>query len=665
MKSLKLFLLFSLFATAASAQFVTNSRRVADVYFDNKEYYAAAAYYKKALQISSDSSGFVVPYGFEKKVKEESPKKEDYEYAVYQLATSLRLYKNYADAESWYAIAKGFTNPKYVLSSFWYGETLRANQRFADAIVSFQEFLGKYKGNDAYTEKAKLEIDACNFALFEIKHPRLYGLKRLSNDINQLGSNYTPYLAANNFYFTSSRPALGNGKNVVLQDSKSNAKIIKKETPFLNAIYEVSGSPVAEKVSVKKLNIPNNKFKELASPALHPDGKTMYITVWDAKGIRKISRLNLVNGSWSEPEELGIQVNADGYNSMQPFVTKDGQYLIFASDKPGGRGKYDLWYSPIRTDGSLGQAINMGPTVNTAEDDEAPYYNYSTKKLLYSSNGKVGIGGLDFYESEGNFTSWTEPRNLGYPFNSSKDDLYFTPSNDDDTEGYISSDRASLCCLEIFHLKTNYLTIQGTLLDCKTMKPLPGAVVTLTDSLTKLKYTTDNEGKYRFKIGSNRKIKLLAEKQNYFAKSVVYTYDTLSRADTLFSPELCLTPFKKDVPIILKDVYYAFDSDQLTDASKAVLDQLYTIMVDNETIEIELSAHTDNIGTAAYNLDLSNRRAKSCVDYLVSKGIPANRMTSKGYGFSRPIAPNKFPDGKDNPAGRQLNRRTEFKVTKQ
>lgn len=664
MKSFKLLLLLSFVSTMAFAQFATSNKRVADVYFDNKEYYAAAAYYKKSLQISSDSAGFVVPYGFDKKIKEENPKKEDYEYSVFQLATSLRLYKNYTDAESWYAIAKNFSNPKYVLSGFWYAETLRANQRFADAIVAFNEFLVKYNTSDSYTEKTRQEIASCNFALYENKYPRLYTLNRLNNDINQLGSNYTPYLSGNNFYFTSSRPVQSGGKNVVIEEGKKGAKVIRKESPYLNAVYEVSGNLQSDRVAIKKLNIGQVKTGEFASPAIHPNGKTMFITSWTTKGTRKISKLNLKDGSWSDPVDLGGQVNADGYNSMQPFVSGDGKYLLFSSDRPGGKGKYDLWYCVIRSDGSLGQPVNMGDKINTPEDEQGPYYNYKTKRLLYSSNGKIGMGGLDFYESEGNFINWTEPRNLGFPFNSSKDDIYFTPVGEGDQEGYISSDRESLCCLEVFHLKKNYLTVQGILTDCKTLKPLAGATLILADSAGQMKVNSDKDGRYSFKVGSNRQLKLSAEKQDYFTKSLNFSYDSLSR-DTLFKADFCLTSYKVNVPIVLKDVYYEFDSDKLTDASKEILDKLYTIMVDNDNISIELSAHTDNIGTEAYNLDLSNRRAKSCVDYLISKGAAESRMTSKGYGFSKPVAPNQFPNGKDNPAGRQLNRRTEFKVTKQ
>lgn len=662
---LKILLVLCFFGTSVSAQFVANSKRVADVYFLNKEYYAAAEYYKKALQISPDSSGFVVPYGFESKMKQERPKKDDYEHNVFQLAESLRLYKNFSDAEKWYAIAKDFDNPQYILSGFWYGITLRANQMYPEAIAAFQVFQNKYTLKDEYSVRAKREIASCQFALYEVSHPRLFRLDRLKNDINQAGSNYTPLLKENNFYFTSSRPVGSSGKKIVLSDGRNDSRVTRKQSPYVNAIYEASGNPLKEELSIRKIPAVG-KGKESAAPAFLPNGKVMFITGWSAKDTRKIYQLNAnADGKdWSEPVELNSNINVKGFNAMQPSVTRNGRYLIFSSDRPGGHGKYDLWYCAIRPDGSLGQAVNMGSTINTAGDEEAPYYNSKTKKLLYSSNGKVGLGGFDFYESDGDFDSWSEPRNLGYPFNSSKDDLYFTPLDDGDKEGYISSDRESLCCLEIFHIKKEYLNISGIVLDCTNSKPLENAVIILEDSLQQFKYTTGADGKYQFSVNSNRQLKISAQKPKYFVKTLGYSYDQLAQKDTLFSEDICLTPFEIDKPIVLKDVLYEFDKADLTEDSKSKLDYLYSIMIDNPNIEIELSAHTDNKGTEVYNQDLSERRARSCVEYLIQKGLPESRMTSKGYGMSKPIAPNQFPNGKDNPEGRALNRRTEFKVTK-
>lgn len=651
----------------AKAQMGSDNKRVADVYFLNKEYYAAAEYYKKALQISADSAGFVVPYGFEKKMQEENStnKKADYEYAVFQLATSLRLYKNFQDAEKWYVVATSFTNPKYALSSYWYAECLRSNFKFEEAIYAFNTFIAKYKTNDEYLQNAKTHIESCKFALAEIKYPRLYKLTKLAQNINMAGSNYASALNNQSFYFTSSRPIGSGGKNEILSGANSSNTVIKKETPYINAIYATSANPTDSSIPVKRVDVVNVKEMEAAAPALHPNGSLMYFTAWVNKDDKNRSiyiSKKTGDNEWSAPKVLGGEINVFGFNAMQPYITKDGKYLIFSSDRPGGQGKYDLWYALIRPDGTTGNAMNLGEKINTKGDDQAPYYNPKTRKLLYSSNGKTGIGGFDFYESEGDFTNWTNPKNMGYPFNSPKDDLYFTPLDDLDQEGYVSSDRESICCLEIFHVKREVLRVNGKLIDCETKKPLEGAKIVLTgEDLEEMTTTTDMNGNYSFGITSNRGFHVNATRKLYFAKNIDFSLGQLAAIDTLKS-ELCLDRIPEK-PIVLKNILYEFDSAELTDSSKVNLNHLYTIMLENQNIEIELGAHTDNIGSAAYNLDLSNRRAQSCVDYLVSKGIDSSRMTSKGYGFDVPIAANT-KDGKDNPEGRALNRRTEFKVTK-
>lgn len=666
MKKITVLFLLCFVGFSLEAQTITSSKRAADVYFLNKEYFAAAKYYQRALEIAQDSA-FVVPYGFEKRVRPEGPKKEEYEYSVFQLANSLRLYRNFKDAEKWYAIAINFTDPKYALSGFWYAESLRANLRYDEAIAAFNSFIAKYNGDGDYKALAKLELESCQFALEEMKYPRLVILGKLSRQINGQGSNYAPWLNNQTLYFTSSRPISTEGKIETLSAANVNATVQKKETPYVNQIYATKNGVMQSSVEIEKVSV-GKKNLEAAASALHPNGDVMFLTLRSNKPDKKrnIYISKKVNGNWSEPAVLGGEVNVMGSNAMQPFITADGKFLIFSSDRPGGAGKYDLWYSNLRPDYSVGNAVNLGPSINTKEDEQAPYYNANTQRLLYSSNGKVGMGGFDFYESMGDFSKWSDPKNLGYPFNSAKDDLYYTAIDRLDREGYISSDRESLCCLEIFHVKRNTLTITGKLIDCETLGPLVGANVTLSaKDFPTQNMLSDASGNYRFQVNSNRGFQLNVSKENYFAKNISFTYDQLAKADTLFSANLCLTPFKIDKPIVLENVLYEFDKATLTDSSKLILDNLYTIMIDNPNIDIELSAHTDIIGTHAYNMDLSDRRAKSCVDYLIEKGVSSVRMKSRGYGFTRPIAENKLPNGKDNPAGRALNRRTEFKVIKQ
>ncbi|RYE23933.1 MAG: hypothetical protein EOP51_09015 [Sphingobacteriales bacterium] len=667
MRAIKIIFMLGVASSCLHAQTVTNSKRAADVYFLNKEYFAAAKYYQKALRIAQDSA-FVVPYGFEANIKQDGPKKEEYEYAVFQLANSLRLYRNYQDAEKWYAIAVNFTDPKYALSRYWYGECLRANLRYEEAITAFTTFIATYNGAGEYKNNAKLEIESCKFALTEMQYPRLVKLQKLPKDVNALGSNYSPILNRNTFYFTSSRPISTSGKTETLTASTTGASVEKKETPYVNSIYTATGNLKDARIEIEKV-FSNLKNLESAAPAIHPNGEVMFMTLWVNKPDKKrnIYSSKKVDNKWTEPVLLGGEVNVMGYNAMQPFVSGDGKYLIFSSDRPGGQGKYDLWFAPLRSDFSLGNAINFGTTINTREDEQAPYYNAMTKNLLFSSNGRVGMGGFDFYESNGDFSKWTLPANMGYPFNSAKDDIYFAALDDAGKEAYISSDRESVCCLEVFHVVREYLSVQGTILDCVTKKPLAGATITAVGTnIPEQVVKTDANGRYLFQVGSNRDLQIHAMKDKYFAKNINYNYAQLFKADTLLSSELCLEPMVINKPIVLKNILYEFNSAELTEDSKGTLDTLFQVMIDNPNIEIELSAHTDNIGSEPYNLDLSDKRAKSCVDYLMIKGITPDRLTSKGYGFSKPVAPNQLEGGKkDYPEGRAQNRRTEFKVTKQ
>ncbi|WP_316825882.1 OmpA family protein [Pedobacter miscanthi] len=666
MKKILLILLVAL-GGFANAQYVINYKKVADTYFENKDYYAASTFYKKALKITGDSSQAILPYGQERKSASENKVIEDYEGSIYNLAESSRLYREFNEAEKYYAIAITFTNTRFRKALFYYAESLRANKKFNAAIDAFQQFIQK-NGDDPLAKEAQKEIEACKFAIEEMRFPRMVQVKKVPTNVNGLGSNYAAVKINNVLYFTSSRPvAVGTKRDMVKTEAGGEVQVSTKANPFINNLYSAKDGLNSTDIPVKKLDINFGKGTEIAAPAFTPDGNTLYFTAWRDKEKYAIYSSKKTGDKWSDAQPVGLQVNSKDFNSSQPFITSDGKFLLFSSDRSGGYGKFDLWYCAIREDGSLGQAVNFGPTINTEDDERAPYYNTLTKKLLFSTDGRTGFGGLDFFESEGDLVDWTAPKNLGYPFNSSKDDIYFTATDDKGTQGYISSDRESSCCLEIFEVKKEYLSIAGLLTDCKTKLPLAGADVSLSNAEGTKKVTTGADGIYRFKVDSKRPIKLLFAKDNYFAITKNYVYEELAKADTLIYKDYCLSPFKIGIPMALDNVYYEFNSAELTEPSKKVLDFLIPIMEDNPEMEIELGSHTDNIGTDEYNLDLSNRRAKSCTDYLESKGIAAARMTSKGYGESMPIAPNEIivkRKKKDNPEGRAKNRRTEFKVTK-
>jgi len=654
---------FVAFSLTVKAQYVVNYKKVADAYFQSKDYYAAATFYKRALKITSDSTQLIVPYGKDKKQKNDEKLIEDYEGSLYNLAESSRMYRDFSEAEKYYEVASTFSNPKYKKALFYYAESLRANKKFSQAINAFEQFIERNK-TDELVNAASREILSCKFAIKEMRFPRLVQINKMPAGVNGLGSNYAPVKSGNELYFTSSRPVSVGGKPEIVKNIKGETQISTKANPFINSLYTTKSGTRDTEIGVKKVEMDLPKDMEFAAVSFNPSGTIAYFTAWKDNGKYAIYSSTKSGDKWSPPQPLGLQINSRDFNSAQPFVTGDGKFLLFSSDRMGGYGKYDLWFAAIREDGSLGQVVNLGPEINTEADERAPYYNVATRKLIFSTDGRIGFGGMDFFESEGDLIHWTTPKNLGYPFNSSKDDVYFTALNADGSKGYISSDRESACCLEIFEVKREYVAVSGIINDCKTKKPLEGVLVKMTGGDADYSVVTNSTGKYEFKMDNRKPVKLSMSKENYFALNKSYSYEEIAKADTLMYADYCMSSFKVNVPIVLDNVYYEFNSAELTESSKKVLDALVAIMNDNPEMEIELGSHTDNIGTELYNKDLSERRAKSCVDYLVSKNIPQNRMTFKGYGESVPVASNQFKNGKDNPDGRAKNRRTVFKVTK-
>lgn len=647
-------------ASTSKAQYVYDYKRTGDIYFEAKDYYSAAQYYNKALGTFKIKPGKVLPYTVELRGKE-SGKLKDYEVVIYRLAESYRNYYDYGNAEKYYEQVVGFNNNTlFPLARFWYGVSLRANGKYSTALEQFTKFRQEYNKIDEFSTRANLEIACCEFAIAEENRLPAYTISKLGGDINAGGANYAPaVLGKDMLLYTSSRP----DSSELEKEKKS-----KKANPYINNLFIARGKG-ADFHNSEPVSIPDANGLDQGVATVSPDGNILYLTRWTTKNGVKAATIYTSSrnaGKWDEPKPMGPNVNVEGYNAMQPFVTADGKFLLFSSNRPGGMGKNDLWYCPLDK-GVAGPAKNMGTNINTRDEEEAPFYDNEKKALIFSTDGRVGLGGLDFFVVEGDFNSWGAPRNLGIPLNSPKDDVYYSPVDNEHplTAGYISSDRESVCCLEVFAIKKISKIINGLVLDCENNMPLTGAKITLLDTILQRvlqQVVLDETGRYQFEVEPLKHYKIMAEKENYFSKAIYANTDGLTKIDSLLNPNTCLKRYEIGKPIILKDIYYDFDKATLRPQSLIVLDTVVAIMQDNPNIIIEMSAHTDSKGKDGYNMKLSQRRAQSCVDYLISRGISSDRMIAKGYGETRPIAPNEMPNGKDNPDGRQLNRRTEFKV---
>lgn len=651
MKAILSTIFLSIISVTVFAQYSENFRSFGDKAFANKDYYEAAVYYKKAADGMHLTQKLEVPFqSMIKKAKKNKP--NDALYISYRLAESYRLYQNYLEAEGWYykvQTANGET--EYPLVSLWYGVCLRANQHFDEAIKQLNHFVSSYKKTDDNLAIANKEIANCNFAIEQYKYPHLIAVTKMPGLWNSDGSDYSLVQKDSDSYFTSSR-------------------FVDNDKRHLNRIYKATASASVKPEIVPVKVADQKKESEYGTPSFSPDGKRMYFSRWYKEGSKSTYAIYVTDwadNKWTTGRKLNTNINADGFNAIQPSVTADGKKLFFCSNKPGGQGGDDIWVADLGSDGDAANSTNLGSKINTDQDEQAPYYDMSKKLLTYSSKGFIGLGGFDFFTSSDASGAWSAPVNMGYPMNSAKDDLYFLPDKSNPDKSYISSDRQSDCCLNLFEVYNKSYVIAGLVTDCDTHTLLGDVNVTFTDSLSKMvlkKMTTGADAKYSFTITSKRPYTITLEKKGYFTKVLPLPMNEKLDRDTLMNGEICLQAFKKDKPIIIENVLYDFNKATLRPASKTVLDGLVKIMKDNPKIIVELASHTDSIGSDKYNFKLSQARAQSCVDYIVSQGVDEKKIYAKGYGKSRPIAPNSLPDGKDNPEGRQLNRRTEFTVVK-
>jgi OOP family OmpA-OmpF porin len=660
----KLFIIFIALISAVqvSAQFTYDYLRAADNYFKKGDYFSAAQYYEKYLGSGKGKDEAYNPYVVQTSSKKsQSGPLSSRTQAIYNLAESYRLLNYPSKAEAYYQQALDFDKAQYPLARYWFATTERALEKYAEAEAAFRQFLSEYALDDKYSASAKREIQNLQFIQAQLKKDiSLFNVTKAGAGLNETGASYAPaWMNGQTLLFTSTRP-----------ENKS-----AKKAAYVNRIYQAVYSEGVFS-GITKAVLPDAGDVHQAAATVTPDGNTMYFTQWTTVNGKKATAIyssTKAGDAWSAPKMQSL--NTDGYNTQQPFVSPDGKYLFYSSDKPGGKGGFDLYYATLNADGSTGESTNLGDVINTEYDEQAPYYHAPSGALVFSSNGRVGMGGYDFFFSKGNVGNWAQPQNFGYPVNSVKDDIYFASRGGAKNileEVVLSSDRSAACCLELFYVrKTRPMRqVNGSVIACDKNVPLSGATVMIIDTIankTITTKTTDAQGRYSFTIEDYQPLKAVATSTGYVAGSLHFNAPADPEEEQLTTSALCLEPIPVppvETPIVIDNVFYDFNKSSLRDESFPSLDKVVEMLNANPDMQIEISAHTDNIGTEKYNQRLSEARAKSVVAYLVSKGIDKNRLQAKGYGSTQPIAPNKNEDGSDNPEGRQKNRRTEFKILK-
>jgi peptidoglycan-associated lipoprotein len=599
--------------------------------------------------------------------------------ANYYIAESYRLSNRLKDAEPFYEKAVGRFADKDTVQ-FYYAQSLKANGKYDQARTQFEE-LEKSSTNEKMKDRAAAELNGLEYLQQLGTSTNYYKVKNLEL-VNTPAAEYAPVHMNNELYFTSTR---GNGK-----------------------IYEATGTPFSDiyKVATRGANVDiatiaalpeqiNDPIRNEGTLTFSPDGKIMIFGKGNTKKRKGggvdvdlfLSRFR--NGVWTEP--VPINVNTQFRTELDPVAknfswdsspafSPDGRTLYFASNRPKGYGGTDIYSAQMDSRGRFTRIKNLGPEVNTPGDELFPYVA-EDGRLYFASDGHPGYGGLDLFVVKRE-NGKTAIQNLGQPMNSVGDDFgiflfrpdrgFFTSNReggkgDDDIYTFLNEDP---------DLKVINYYLEGiTYYKDKEGKPqiLANAKVGLLDAQGNVMqdYVTGNDGKFLFRVYENEDYELLGEGDGYMTKRLEYTMKgrsvdprTLKELVTNITYDTLLILDRKAPNEIfaLDNIYFGFDQHNINSAAAKELDKLVQILTDNPEIRIEMGSHTDSVDTEEYNARLSQRRAESTVAYLISKGISPTRLVAKGYGESKPIARNTNPDGTDNSAGRDKNRRTEFKI---
>ena len=622
------------------------------------DYYSAIAYYNDFL---TGKASKITINGFTGYLDKHPVKREVVEFprtlAAFHMAECYRHINDYSNAEGWYDSAARMKGAdKYPSIGYWYGVCLRANGKTPAAKTAFLTYISSHDEKATYYAAAKKELADIDFAAKEaakkVRRKIIFG--KVKDPINGNASNYAPFVAGQTLFFSSTR------EDTTLASTRLN--------PYQHHIYSTSLS----NANPTKVSFQQDKNIQQGAASFSADGKTVFLTQWTIEkneSIGTIYKSTKTDSNWSTPVKLDSTINVRGYSSQQPFITSDGKYLFFSSNRPGGLGKYDIWVAELNRNYATVSVTNLDNTVNTREDEKAPYYNTKNETLVFSSNGRVGLGGYDLYLSRKVGNGFAEAVNMGIPANSIKDDIYFySKDNTNDLLGdaYISSDRVSTCCLELFSIQRlpapiNHIT--GTVKNEKTKEIIPNASMEWNRNGQQKTIIANDRGQYTIEVPDTADYNVTVYSPKFYdtTGSVKHNFETIN--DSLYSTDFFLKP----IPEVIKDyvVYFWFDKYDLTDSAKKTLDSVITLMTANTKLKMALEGYTDGKGSDEYNMILSQHRADTCLKYLAEQKIDETKLLPSFYGKAKPAAPNTTPDGKDYPAGRQLNRRVKISVVKE
>ena len=643
------FLLFV--STSVNAQKKSRKMIKADQAFSVEQYNKAAELYKKAYQSAKSRA-----------IKSE---------IIFKQAECYRLSGNKKRAESYYKRAIKAKYPD-VLVYLRYADILRMNEKYSEAKEQYQKYI-QLNPTDVSGE---MGLKSCDYALSWLSNPTRYQVE-LMPLINSRFSDFSPSFGNGEYsevFFTSSRS--GGFSN----------KIDDRTGETFTDIYSSKLNKKGKWSVPTMLAEPINSVGNEGSVVLNKRGTTMYFTKCDVQKKKSLGCNIYVSNRkgkvWSPPTILQIKVDSNT-TLGHPTISEDEMTLIFSSDLSGGYGGKDLWIVKKQKRGKWSDPVNLGPAVNTSNDEMFPFL-HSDGTLYFASSGHIGMGGFDIFKSYLDENDmYSSITNLKFPVNTSANDFGMIIEKSGE-RGYLTSDRSGGKGgddIYQFELPPLVLSMKGVVTDSKTGAILTGANVILSSTEGTVKETqTDNTGSYMFKLDPLRSYEILVSVEGYLNKKLTETTVGIDE-NKVFVVDAILDPVKKE--IILPKIEYDFAKWNLRDKSISDLNMLAEALKDNPNVVIELKSHTDFIGNNRSNQKLSQKRADACVDYLVSIGIDPAQLVAVGAGENEPfvieVKDGRFKEGdvltesyikkikfkKNKNKAHQYNRRTSFKVLRE
>lgn len=597
------------------------------------------------------------------------------------------LYSNFKEKAISYLEKAVQLNPEVAPDiNLYLGMAYHIDMQWEKAEVAFRKHLEILhpKDDSGVREDIDIALRQCKFGREIVKNPIRVVIDNAGRGVNSPYPDYSPVISADEslMLFTSRRPGSTGGKL----------------DPFINEPFEDIYESVNENGVwgiAKNMGVNINTDGHDSNCGLSADGQKFLIYMDVNRG--DLFESYLVGADWTKPERLSKNINSDYHESSSCF-SPDGTTIYFVSDKPntsfGGR---DIYYVKKDQKGRWGESINLGSDINTNLDEEGVFLHPDGKTLYFSSKGHSSMGGYDIFKSVFNdsLKKWSKPENIGYPVNTTDDDVFFTVSANG-RHGYYSSIRAggfgekdiyrvtflgapkSLLLtnednliashsapvkeqneVKFMEVQEAQLTLlKGVVLDDKTNKPLAATIEIIDNEKNEVIATFNSNsvtGKYLVSMPAGKNYGITVKKDDYLFHSENFDLPKVSAYQEV-QKDIKLKNIAVGNSIVLKNIFFDFNKSTLRKESENEIQQLVKLLTDVPTLKIEISGHTDNRGSDEYNKNLSNQRAKAVYDRVIQKGIDAGRLAFIGFGEEKPIATN------DTEEGRQLNRRTEFKV---